>query len=200
MEPASTTAGRCCDDHPGGRLGSIHSAHTGLLAATLLMLAPCAGEQDYGEGLAQPAAGGPTAGPGSGELIAAHFRYTIHKNNPQIKYDDPPARTSKRTSQARRAPARSTSGKIATRRPSRSAWARTDSGRSWTGNRCERCPWETFLRVAWSHRTNHRPHPLSPGGGALLPSASGDVALQGAGNQSARHPQLGTELRGRCVE
>ena len=65
----------------------VRSALVGLLAATLL--AACGTEQNYAEGLTQPETDGPTAGPGSGELIAAHFHYTLQKSNPQIKYDDP---------------------------------------------------------------------------------------------------------------
>jgi hypothetical protein len=53
------------------------------------MLAACAGEQNYAEGLTQPATDGPTVGPGSGDLIAAHLHYTLQRNNPQTKYDDP---------------------------------------------------------------------------------------------------------------
>jgi len=63
-------------------------ALTGILAGALLSLAACAGDKDYAEGLKQPDTDGPTAGPGSGELIAAHFHYTMQRNNPQTKYDD----------------------------------------------------------------------------------------------------------------
>jgi hypothetical protein len=58
------------------------------LAVPALMLAAC-GETDHAEGLQRPPTEGvPTAGPGSGEGLAAHLHYTLQSNNPEILFAD----------------------------------------------------------------------------------------------------------------
>jgi hypothetical protein len=48
------------------------------------------GSTDYSEGLREPPTEGvPTAGPGSGESIAAHLHHTMQKNNPETLFEDP---------------------------------------------------------------------------------------------------------------
>ena len=48
------------------------------------------GSTNYAEVLEQPPTEGvPTAGPGSGESIAAHLHYSMQKNNPETLFEDP---------------------------------------------------------------------------------------------------------------
>jgi len=48
------------------------------------------GETNYAQGLEQPPTEGvPTAGPGSGDNIAAHLHYTMQRNNPETLFEDP---------------------------------------------------------------------------------------------------------------
>jgi hypothetical protein len=60
-----------------------------VLATPAALLVAC-GATDYAEGLEQPPTEGvPTAGPGSGDTIAAHLHYTMQKNNPETLFEDP---------------------------------------------------------------------------------------------------------------
>jgi hypothetical protein len=54
-----------------------------------LLLVGC-GATDYSEGLERPpTAGVPTAGPGSGEGLAAQLHYVMQTNNPETRFEDP---------------------------------------------------------------------------------------------------------------
>ena len=62
---------------------------TSILVVPAVLLVAC-GETNYAEGLdAPPTEGVPTAGPGSGETIAAHLHYTLQRNNPETLFEDP---------------------------------------------------------------------------------------------------------------
>ncbi|MGY1659985.1 hypothetical protein ACI78Q_02055 [Geodermatophilus sp. SYSU D00705] len=61
----------------------------GVLAVLAVAVVGC-GQTDYSGGLEQPPTEGvPTAGPGSGESIAAHLHYTMQRNNPETLFEDP---------------------------------------------------------------------------------------------------------------
>ena len=60
-----------------------------VVVAPAVFLVAC-GEKNYAAGLEQPPTdGAPTAGPGSGESIAAHLHYTMQRNNPETLFEDP---------------------------------------------------------------------------------------------------------------
>ena len=60
-----------------------------VLVASAVVLVACA-ETNYAEGLEQPPTEGvATAGPGSGEGLAAHLHYTLQRNNPETLFEDP---------------------------------------------------------------------------------------------------------------
>ena len=60
-----------------------------VLVASAVSLVAC-GETNYAEGLEPPPTEGvATAGPGSGESLAAHLHYTLQRNNPEILFEDP---------------------------------------------------------------------------------------------------------------
>jgi len=60
-----------------------------LVAPTVLLVGACS-MTDYSKGLEQPPLEGvPTAGPGSGDNLAAHLRYRMQKDNPDILFEDP---------------------------------------------------------------------------------------------------------------
>lgn len=60
-----------------------------VLVASAVVLVAC-GETNHAEGLEQPPTDGvATAGPGSGESLAAHLHYTLQKNNPKTLFEDP---------------------------------------------------------------------------------------------------------------
>ena len=60
-----------------------------VLGASAVVVAAC-GQADHAEGLVPPPTEGvATAGPGSGENIAAHLHYTLQSNNPEILFEDP---------------------------------------------------------------------------------------------------------------
>jgi hypothetical protein len=64
-------------------------SRTGVLLLAALLLVGC-GETNHAEGLeAPPTEGVPTAGPGSGDTIAAQLHYTMQKNNPETLFEDP---------------------------------------------------------------------------------------------------------------
>ena len=66
----------------------VHPA-AAVLVAPVVFLVAC-GATNHAEGLEQPPTEGvPTAGPGSGENIAAHLHYTMQKNNPETRFADP---------------------------------------------------------------------------------------------------------------
>lgn len=59
------------------------------LVVPAALLVGC-GSTNHAEGLEQPPTEGvPTAGPGSGESLAAHLHYTMQRNNPQTLFEDP---------------------------------------------------------------------------------------------------------------
>lgn len=64
-------------------------SRTWVLLVPAALLVGC-GETNHADGLeAPPTEGGPTAGPGSGDTIAAHLHDTLQRNNPEVLFEHP---------------------------------------------------------------------------------------------------------------
>jgi hypothetical protein len=75
---------------PGDVGGEVMArSRTRVVLVSAVLLGGC-GERNHAEGLeAPPTAGVPTAGPGSGDTIAAHLHYVMQTNNPEILFEHP---------------------------------------------------------------------------------------------------------------